>query len=166
MRRKEDKSLLVEQAVEQPVIKRRGRPAKKTVNGNPSVANEAVLMAVSTAEEKLRQIQRKYDDAMKELSRVQREHDKMLKKCENIKLLLASYYNLEETGTDKLLVPEKKTPYWYIRATFAKDYFDVCQCEWIGGISDKFRYCRGNFFLDESTANKVCASCNALMARI
>ena len=166
MRRKEDKSLLVEQAVEQPVIKRRGRPAKKAVNGIPSAANETVLMAVSTAEEKLRQIQRKYDDAMKELSRVQREHDKMLKKCENIKLLLASYYNLEETGTDKLLVPEKKTPYWYIRATFAKDYFDVCQCEWIGGISDKFRYCRGNFFLDESTANKVCASCNALMTRI
>ena len=166
MRRKEDKSLLVEQVVEQPVIKRRGRPAKKAVNGIPSVANEAVLMAVSTAEEKLSQIQRKYDDAMKELSRVQREHDNMLKKCENIKLLLASYYNLEETGTDKLLVPEKKTPYWYIRATFAKDYFDVCQCEWIGGMSDKFRYCRGNFFLDESTANKVCASCNALMARI
>lgn len=166
MRKKEEKISLPVKAVDQPVVKRRGRPAKKAVAENQCAASEAVLMAVYDAEDKLRQIQRKYDDASKELTRVQREHEKMLKKCENIKLLLASYYNLEEKGTDKLLVPEKKTPYWYIRATFAKDYFDVCQCEWIGGMSDKFRYCRGNFFLDEQTANMVCASCNALMARI
>lgn len=167
MRKKEKKSFPAEQTTEEkPVVKRRGRPAKKAVDDVQPAASEAALMAVSTAEEKLRQIQRKYDDAVKELTRVQREHDKMLKKCDNIKLLLASYYNLEETGTDKLLVPEKKTPYWYVRATFAKDYFDVYRCEWTGGISDKFRYCRGNFFLDEKTANMVCASCNALMARI
>lgn len=166
MRKKQEKLLPAEQAIEKPVVKRRGRPAKKVVDDVQPAVSEAALMTVSTAEEKLRQIQRKYDEAVKELDRVQREHAKMLKKCDNIKLLLASYYNLEETGTDKLLVPEKKTPYWYIRATFAKDYFDVYRCEWTGGISDKFRYCRGNFFLDEKTANMVCASCNALMARI
>lgn len=166
MRKKQEKLLPAEQAIEKPVVKRRGRPAKKVVEDVQPAVSEAALMTVSTAEEKLRQIQRKYDDAVKELTRVQREHDKMLKLCDNIKLLLASYYNLEETGTDKLLVPEKKTPYWYVRATFAKDYFDVYRCEWTGGISDKFRYCRGNFFLDEKTANLVCASCNALMARI
>jgi len=166
MRKKQENLLPAEQTIEKPVVKRRGRPAKKAVEDLQPAASENVLMAVCTTEDKLRQIQRKYDEAVKELDRVQREHAKMLKKCDNIKLLLASYYNLEETGTDKLLVPEKKTPYWYIRATFAKDYFDVYRCEWTGGISDKFRYCRGNFFLDEKTANMVCASCNALMARI
>lgn len=166
MRKKQEKLLPAEQTIEKPVVKRRGRPAKKVVDDVQPAVSEAALMEVSTAEEQLRQIQRKYDDVLKELNRAERERDKMLKKCDNIKLLLASYYNLEETGTDKLLVPEKNTPYWYVRATFAKDYFDVYRCEWTGGISDKFRYCRGNFFLDEKTANMVCASCNALMARI
>lgn len=49
---------------------------------------------------------------------------------------------------DRLEVPQKGTKYWYVRSTFGKKYFDVCECEWIGGISDKFRYCRGNFYLD------------------
>ena len=124
-------------------------------------------VTINDAEEKLHKIQQTYNRTELALAHVQLELERMLKKCENVKLLLASYYNLEEKGnTEKLLVPEKKTPYWYVRATFGRNFFDVYQCEWIGGISDKFRYCRGNFFLDEGTAREVCDSCNALMARI
>ena len=121
---------------------------------------------IVTIEERLRKLQEEYSLASSGLSRIRQEYDDLLKKCRTIKLLLISYYNLEEDDTDNLLVPERGTPYWYVRATFGRSYFDVCQSEWIGGISDKFRYCRGNFFLEEQTANLVCNSCNALMARL
>lgn len=167
MRKKKEETLPVEQTATQSAPKRRGRPAKKTAEEGNTPVSGTVLMTISAAEEKLRKIQQEYSLAETGLEQVRKEYKNLLKKCENIKLLLASYYNLEEKGnTDKLLVPEKKTPYWYVRATFGRNFFDVYQCEWIGGISDKFRYCRGNFFLDEATAQKVCDSCNALMARI
>ncbi len=67
---------------------------------------------------------------------------------------------------NRLEVPEKGTKYWYVRSTFGKQHFDVCECEWIGGISDKFRYCRGNFYLDKRTAESVCDAYNGLMARL
>lgn len=167
MRKKKEENLPVEQDVQQLVPKRRGRPSKKAVQeGEKNAASETVLMVVSEAEDKLRKIQQDYALAEKELNRVQKEKERLLKKCDNIKLLLASYYNLEEKGSDKLLVPDLKTPYWYVRATFGKNYFDVAECNWIGGISDKFRYCRGNFFLDKHTADMVCNACNELMRRI
>lgn len=107
-----------------------------------------------------------YSLAEQELSRVKLEYDRLLKKCETIKLLLASYYSMEEDATENIVVPPKGTAYWYVRSTFGRSYFDVCDCEWIGGMSDRFRYCRGNFFLEKQTAQLVCDSCNALMTRI
>ena len=165
--KKKEEVFPVPQAEVQVEPKRRGRPPKvRQMETDVPVAAEHVLMTVSAAEEKLRRLQRDYSQAENDLSRLQKEHARMLQKCNNIKMLLASYYNLEEKGTDKILVPERKTPYWYVRATFGNIYFNVVECEWIGGLSDKFRYCRGNFFLDRQTAEKVCDACNALMARI
>lgn len=151
--------------------------AKKTPKQNVSRASSSSVLDVEdlightqhsdivTIEERLRKLQEEYSIASTELSKTRKEYDELLRKCEAIRLLLVSYYNLEENA-EHLHVPEKGTPYWYVRATFGRSHFDVCQCDWIGGLSDKFRYCRGNFFLEERTANLVCNSCNALMARL
>ena len=117
-------------------------------------------------EERLKKLQKEYSLVLRNLSQARRSYEGLLKKCETIKLLLASYYNLEAGVAGQVLVPERGTPYWYVRATFGRSYFDVCQCEWNGGISDKFRFCRGNFFLEEQAANLVCSSCNELMSRL
>ena len=121
---------------------------------------------VVTIEEKLRKLQHDYSLAVSELARARKEYGRLLKKCEPLQMLLSAFCTLEDAADGHIVVPVKGTPYWYVRATFGRSYFDVCQCNWIGGLSDKFRYCRGNFFLDEQTANHVCNSCNALIAKI
>lgn len=134
-------------------------------NTQPDILSEHQFDEIVTIEEKLPKLQQDYSLAEQELSRVKLEYDRLLKKCETVRLLLASYYNMEEV-TENIVVPPKGTAYWYVRSTFGRSYFDVCDCEWIGGMSDKFRYCRGNFFLEKQTAQLVCDSCNTLMNRI
>lgn len=141
-------------------------PAISQGNTQPDIPSEQQCGEIVTIEEKLRKLQQDYSLVEQELSRVKLEYDRLLKKCETIKLLLASYYIMEEDATDNIVVPPKGTAYWYVRSTFGRSYFDVCDCEWIGGMSDRFRYCRGNFFLEKQTAQLVCDSCNALMTRI
>ena len=140
-------------------------PAISKGNTQPDTPSEQQCSEIITIEEKLRKLQQDYSLAEQELSRVKLEYDRLLKKCETVRLLLASYYSMEE-DTENIVVPPKGAAYWYVRSTFGRSYFDVCDCEWIGGISDKFRYCRGNFFLEKQTAQLVCDSCNTLMTRI
>ena len=96
---------------------------------------------------------------------LQREYSQYMRKLKNIKGLLHSYYLLEEDGTltDEIILPEKKTPYWYVRSDIGRNGFVVQPTEWIGGISDRFRFASGNFFLDKKMADDVCRSKNILM---
>ena len=141
-------------------------PAISQGNAQPDIPSEHQFGGIVTIEEKLRKLQQDYSLAEQELSRVKLEYGCLLKKCETVRLLLASYYSMEEDATENVVVPPKGTVYWYVRSTFGRNYFDVCECEWIGGMSDRFRYCRGNFFLEKQTAQLVCDSCNTLMTRI
>ena len=137
-----------------------------SVAGGEELAGHFRQDEILVLEERLKKLQKEYSLVLRDLSRARQSYEGLLKKCEAIKLLLSSYYNLEVSDVGEVLVPERGTPYWYVRATFGRSYFDVCQCEWNGGISDKFRFCRGNFFLEEQAANLVCSSCNELMSRL
>lgn len=123
----------------------------------PGRPKKVVKDAITTDNENL-SWQEKVDD-------IQRKLSQYMRKLNTIKGLLQSYYLLEDDGSlaDEIVLPEKKTPYWYVRSDIGRNGFVVQPTEWIGGISDRFRFANGNFFLDKKMADDVCRSKNILM---
>lgn len=58
------------------------------------------------------------------------------------------------------IIPECKEKYWYIQSNMVTHSFGVRDTEWIGGFSDTLRLAKGNLYMKEEEANRVCALLN------
>ncbi len=127
--------------------KRCGRPKKSAATSEVSI-NE-----VSVLQEKADELHLKITQYMRRLKIIEG--------------LLQSYYLLDENGQyNEIVLPQKKTPYWYVRSDIGRNGFLVQSSEWIGSLSDRLRFASGNVYLDRKTANNVCMSKNRIMAII
>lgn len=63
-------------------------------------------------------------------------------------------------------LPPKGTPYYYIRALPQPEKFGVCEWTWHGTTSDRYRYCQGNIFLNESACRRTCHTMNQMLERV
>ena len=66
---------------------------------------------------------------------------------------------------EAVYLPIFGTTYYYIRANFHHERFEVVQAYWYGGITDKFRFVH-NFYLDENEAYDVCDELNATLGAL
>ena len=90
-----------------------------------------------------------------------------MRRLKIIEGLLQSFYLLDEEGQyNEIVLPEKMSPYWYIRSDIGRNGFLVQTSEWIGCLSDRLRFASGNVYLDRKIADDVCMSKNRLMAII
>lgn len=70
------------------------------------------------------------------------------------------------TSKNLLLIPDKGTPYWYIRSMAKVKSFEVATCLWNNWTSDHYRYVRGNVFLDQRSANSACQALNVMLSKL
>ena len=63
---------------------------------------------------------------------------------------------MEQREVNNLSIPKVGTIYWYIWSCMSTHSFHVKSAEWIGSMSDSFRLAKGNMFLTQKDANKVC----------
>ena len=94
------------------------------------------------------------------------KRDRYLHEIKTLEMLLSAFGILTDDGSVDFRTPEKGTPYFYLFANGNTLLFDVRTTNWIGGISDCFRFCRGNVFMDEQTAQTVCHAVNIRLLEI
>ena len=92
--------------------------------------------------------------------------NKLQSSVKTFEMLLAAFNALTEKGIVKLEKPENKTPYWYIRAMPTVRSFDVVSAVWNDNTSDRYRYVKGNMYLEESVANKVKIALNEMLLKL
>ena len=179
--RKMIESLAVEQpvAVEKPVVKR-GRPPKKAVQ-----SSEVSMSAETASKSKEKKIDGRTKEGRLqkvnlEILKLTKQRDALLDECisanerlnrmlERIKflpILLSAFNALTEKGDMKLEKPDKGAAYWYIRAMPTRKSFEVVACQWNDWTSDRYRYCKGNMFLDESVCNNACQAMNEMLSEL
>ena len=130
-------------------------------------AAKALKPAAGARGRKPRQAAPEPDSPEQQLSDIREKYEYYFSHVRSLEMLLAAFGALTGDGTVDVKVPRKGTPYWYIRSFMGPDpCFKVEYSTWIGGYSDKFRFVKGDFFLDEKVANKVCHALNAILVKL
>ena len=86
--------------------------------------------------------------------------DRYYNEVKQLEMLLASFNALTDTGDVHIAFPPKDTTYYFIRAVTKEEYFEVFPCKWSGCKSDRYRFVKGNYFVDEDAAEKSCQAIN------
>ena len=86
--------------------------------------------------------------------------DRYYNEVKHLEMLLASFNALTDTGDVHIAFPPKNTTYYFIRAVTKEEYFEVFPCKWSGCKSDRYRFVKGNYFVDEDAAEKSCQAIN------
>lgn len=71
-----------------------------------------------------------------------------------------------KVDTDLGLIPEKNTPYWYVRSCGQTHKFIVCETQFYGGLGDMFRLTNGNVYFSKQEAVAVMLRLNERLDKL
>ena len=172
----------IENTAEQTVLSekttpKRGRKSKNTKDSSESQVSANAVSDITEKKIDLRTKEGRLNYINKEIEELTQKHDKLLEECNSANLMLnrtlerikylyvlLSAFNARfDKGEVRLTKPDKGVTYWYLRTLFTKSGFEVVQCQWNDWLSDHYRYCKGNVFLDETTCNQACLALNEML---
>lgn len=119
---------------------------------------KVVKKVAAKAEEEVRKPRgRKKAQTLEEapLDELQVRRDRYLSELRYLTMILSAYGILTDDGSIEVETPKMGTTYWWLFKNINTRVYEVKSCNWLGGMSDLFRFSEGNMFLDEGTARVV-----------